>query len=65
MSLAPPPGVLLGTRRKLSKLRSVENLQWVCWLWGTEGNGAQTQRRVKSDSSDVSMCICGCLTVEQ
>ena len=32
MSLPPPPGILFGTREKLSKLRSTENLQWVLEL---------------------------------
>ena len=27
MSLPPPPGILFGTRGKLSKLRSIEDLQ--------------------------------------
>lgn len=47
MSLAPPSGVLLGTRQKLSKLRSVENLQRVA---GCGELKAMELRHVKSDS---------------
>lgn len=42
MSLPPPPGILFGTRGKLSKLRSTENLQRGAGAGGAEGKGAQT-----------------------
>lgn len=59
-SAPPPPGILLGTRGKLSKLRTVENLQR-----GAAGAAVELRHageRVSSDGADVKS-VCNCVSV--